>query len=52
MCSLKKNLIAGFPGFGTWTTAIYNCIVNGSFLKKESDKSDHWLRYFKYDEGM
>ncbi|XP_071131751.1 uncharacterized protein [Mytilus edulis] len=42
----------GFHGFGTWTTAIYNCIVNGSFLKKKSDKSDHWLRYFKYEEGM
>ncbi|VDI69111.1 Hypothetical predicted protein [Mytilus galloprovincialis] len=41
----------GFHGSGTWTTAIYNCAVNGSLLKKKSDNSDHWLSYFKYEDG-
>lgn len=48
---IKTFFIVGLNGFGTWTNAIYNCIVNGSLLKKESDDPDHWLSYFKYEDG-
>lgn len=48
---IKTFFIVGLHGFGTWTTAIYNCAVNGSLLKKESDDSDYWLSYFKYEDG-
>ncbi|CAC5398606.1 unnamed protein product [Mytilus coruscus] len=47
-CLAKRN---GDIGYGTWTTAIYNCAVEyTSLVKHNSTYFDYWLRYFMYEE--
>lgn len=52
MISFRQHYTVGYNGYGTWTNAIHTCLSNNrSLLKSRSTYSDHWLRYFMYEEG-
>ncbi|XP_071132915.1 neuroendocrine convertase 2-like [Mytilus edulis] len=51
MISFRQHYTVGYNGYGTWTNATHTCLSNNrSLLKSRSTYSDHWLRYFMYEE--
>ncbi|CAC5419079.1 unnamed protein product [Mytilus coruscus] len=51
----EMHYIVGDLGYGTWTTAIFNCAVGytyGSHVKHNSTYDDYWLRHFMYEEDQ
>ncbi|CAC5419083.1 unnamed protein product [Mytilus coruscus] len=52
-CKSEKNFSCegGYIGYGTWTTAIYKCLLNNqSLLEDKSDLMEYWLRYFRFED--